>query len=1066
MERRKKSNVKKLLVRYLSGVQSTDMRARRRVPSVTLNKISATLLTYHAKSLRMKNKISHTSGDNTMSTATIFRKGLCSLFNSVVVDILAQSRGTDKVVELLRKNFTFRASEIAGAFQKSYSYALAAIGAGLIYPDEQRRFWKTLFQVENEFLQCIEQDYLQDFAQQQELTTEALHTFRQSAVEQCKALAKLTIFQADNVPFIEAELVSFVTDTGDFAITDLVLERMPKRLDKRLLAFLKYNELLGNTILFFLHEKLRQDTRVVRTLEALQREGFLLDVREIKNIVQATEVKLNQAVANKHFGEVAQLGQELESLQQIQSMTQTHYAQYLEFSRRFANWAALLNIHIEQVLSAMGKVQWKLEGSEIKQTKKFGVADKILALVKQLLKHSELSLQMKPHDEFTQHSSASLQLIDKAQQMLKRLPRSDPQFSRIAIVLGSVVSSTGNLEQAEALFVEAHQQARNDAERGLSAFNLFQVYVRQQAYDKALSHLTEAIALNSQHHALHDVHKYPIERLLGADGRGCIFLCQQRFKKNQKVVVKCFWKTRQGLVEKVFQEPLLMAEIAEEYVPLPLDYGFYEMAKQERGFFVTEYFEGAVDGETWLKRYSKLEVETALAVGLQIAKCLQIAHEKGILHLDLKPANILLKREKTEDVSVKIIDFGLAKVAPSLGQEIVAKQSQSSLSPLAQSVVFDTLDYTSPEQLGLTRYGEVSAKSDVFAFGKTLYRLLTGESPYTLHPKRLAEAPELFDLLCDCVEIEPEKRVDVTTLISRLTVLLFPASQPVPVEKHIPHITVEKPIPHITVEKPIPHITVEKPIPQEQPIQVDKRNWWEELDDNWKKVFNTAIAIDAEPSDSDLDKIFNLQKLDCSWNELSHLEPLRPLTQLLELDCSENKLSNLEPLRWLTQLQVLNCASNKLRNLEPLRSLTQLQKLDCASNQIMDLEPLRPLTELLELVCSYNEVSDLEPLRPLTLLQKLDCTSNQISDLEPLRPLTQLQKLDCDSNQIRDLEPLGSLTLLQKLDCASNQINDFEPLHSLTQLHELIYGDNPLSQAEIEKFQKAVPKCLVNRNFG
>ncbi|MEN8215661.1 MAG: protein kinase, partial [Pseudomonadota bacterium] len=840
-----------------------------------------------------------------MSTATIFRKGLCSLFNSVVVDILAQSRGTDKVVELLRKNFTFRASEIAGAFQKSYSYALAAIGAGLIYPEEQRRFWKTLIQsrVENEFLQCIEQDYLQDFAQQQELTTEALHTFRKSAVEQCKALAKLTVFQADNVPFIEAELASFVTDTGDFAITDLVLERMPKRLDKRLLAFLKYNELLGNTILFFLHVKLRQDTRVVRTLEALQREGFLLDVREIKNIVQATEVKLNQAVANKQFGEVAQLGQKLESLQQIQSLTQTHYAQFLEFSRRFANWAALLNIHIEQVLSAMGKVQWGIH-SEIKQTKKFGVADKILALVKQLLKHSELSLQMKPHDEFTQHSSASLQLIDKAQQMLKRLSHSDPQFSRVAVVLGSVVSSTGNLEQAEALFVEAHQQALNDAERGLCAFNLFQVHVRLQAYDKALSHLTEAIALNSQLHALHDVHKYPIERLLGVDGRGCIFLCQQRFKKSQKVVVKCFWKARQGLVEKVFQEPLLMAEIAEEYVPLPLDYGFYEMAKQERGFFVTEYFEGAVDGETWLKRYSKLEVETALAVGLQIAKCLQLAHEKGILHLDLKPANILLKREETSDVSVKIIDFGLAKVAE---KEVVAKQSQSSLSSLAQSVVFDTLDYASPEQLGLTRYGEVSAKSDVFAFGKTLYRLLTGESAYTLHPKRLASAPELFDLLCDCVEIEPEKRVDVMTLISRLTALLFP---PVPVEE---------PQPHITVEEPQPHITVEKPIPQEQPIRVDKRNWWEELDDNWKNVFNTAIAIDAEPSDSDLDKIFNLQKLDCSWNEVSNLEPLHPLTQLLELDCSENKISNLEPLRWLTQLQKLDCTSNQISDLEPLR---------------------------------------------------------------------------------------------------------------------------------------------------
>jgi serine/threonine protein kinase len=807
---------------------------------------------------------------------------------------------------LLRKNFTFSVSEIAEVFQESYSYALAAIGVGLISPEQQHRFWKTLFQsnAENKFLQCIEQDFLQDFAQQQGLTTEALLAFRQSALEQCKALAKLTVFKADSVPFIKAELTGFVTDTGTFAITDLVLERVPKPLDRRLVAFLKYNELLGNAILFFLHEKLRQDTRVARTLEALQREGFLLDVREIKNILQATEAELNQAIVAKQFGEVAQLGQKLDNLQRIESVTQTHYAQFLEFSRRFTSWAALLNIHIEQVLSAMGQIQWKLRAPH----SDVSVADKILSIIEDLLKSSDLSLRMKPHDEFIQYSGVSLELIAGAQRLLKRLPHSDPQFSQIAIRLGSVEASTGNLEQAEALFVQAHQQARNDAERALCAFNLFQVHVRLQAYDKALSHLTEAIALNPQDYALHDMHKYPIERLLGVDGTGCLFLCQQRLKRNQKVVVKCLWKSRKGLVEKVFQEPLLMAEIAREYVPQPLDYGFYDMARQERAFFVTEYLEGAVDGETWLKRYSKLEVKTALAVGLQIAKCLQLAHENGILYLDLKPANILLKRKTNLDVSVKIRDFGLVKVAPSLGQEIAIKHSHYGLSLLAQSVVFDTLDYASPEQLGLTRYGKLTAKSDVFAFGKTLYRLLTGENPQSLHPRHLAEAPELFELLCDCVEIEPEKRVDVATLISQLTALLSSASQ-------------------VVRQKP-----VEKPIPLE--LYVDKRKWWNQLSDRWKKLFKTTIGIEAEPSDSDLDEIFNLQKLDCSWYQFSDLEPLRELTQLQDLVCSYNEISDLEPLCSLTQLQKLDCASNKIRDLEPLCSLTELRELNCADNPV------------------------------------------------------------------------------------------------------------------------------------
>ncbi len=52
-----------------------------------------------------------------------------------------------------------------------------------------------------------------------------------------------------------------------------------------------------------------------------------------------------------------------------------------------------------------------------------------------------------------------------------------------------------------------------------------------------------------------------------------------------------------------------------------------------------------------------------------------------------------------------------------------------------------------------------------------MYRLLTGEIPQTLHPRRLAKAPELFELLCDCVERETDKRPDVGTLIEKIGAL-------------------------------------------------------------------------------------------------------------------------------------------------------------------------------------------------------------------------------------------------------------------------------------------------------
>ncbi|OQY46861.1 MAG: hypothetical protein B6247_27215 [Candidatus Parabeggiatoa sp. nov. 2] len=132
-------------------------------------------------------------------------------------------------------------------------------------------------------------------------------------------------------------------------------------------------------------------------------------------------------------------------------------------------------------------------------------------------------------------------------------------------------------------------------------------------------------------------------------------MAQHRLK-NEQVVIKCFWETLHGSADALFKEAFLMAKIAGEYVPQPLDCGFVDITRQERGYFISEYIEDAIDGETWLKQHGKLDIQTGIAVGLQIAKGLQLAHDNGIFHLDLKPANILLSLPKKSDVS-KTSDF-------------------------------------------------------------------------------------------------------------------------------------------------------------------------------------------------------------------------------------------------------------------------------------------------------------------------------------------------------------------------------------------------------------------------
>jgi serine/threonine protein kinase len=218
---------------------------------------------------------------------------------------------------------------------------------------------------------------------------------------------------------------------------------------------------------------------------------------------------------------------------------------------------------------------------------------------------------------------------------------------------------------------------------------------------------------------------YVIMERLGQGGMGRVFKARHR-RMERLVALKVLpWKARESpdAVTRFHREVRAAARLSHPNIVTAFD------ADEARGvhFLVMEYVNGP-DLLTLVKERGPLPVETAIDYILQAARGLEYAHSVKVIHLDIKPANLLLD----EDGTVKILDMGLARIDDTAGEALIQS-----------GMVMGTVDYVSPERAHDPQ--AVDGRADIYSLGCTLFFLLTGKPPYkgdTLKKRILAHRTE------------------------------------------------------------------------------------------------------------------------------------------------------------------------------------------------------------------------------------------------------------------------------------------------------------------------------------
>ena len=263
---------------------------------------------------------------------------------------------------------------------------------------------------------------------------------------------------------------------------------------------------------------------------------------------------------------------------------------------------------------------------------------------------------------------------------------------------------------------------------------------------KPVLHAAQSIMNNDRNHNLiapgTELAHYKIISMLGAGGMGEVYLAEdQRLRRKVAIKLLTAELTRDERGLRRFEHEAHAASALNH----PNIITIYEFGHADGlRFIASEYIEGI----TLSHRLAggRMELNAAIDIAIQIASALAAAHASGIVHRDIKPDNVIVRK----DGIVKVLDFGIAKLNErTIGETIRRTASAIASSTSEPGMVIGTAKYMSPEQ---ARGLQVDARSDIFSLGAVLYEMVTGREAFA--------GQTASDVIAEILKTEPPAPVE------------------------------------------------------------------------------------------------------------------------------------------------------------------------------------------------------------------------------------------------------------------------------------------------------------------